>query len=314
MKRIFLTAIMALTFAATSWAQQFEQLWATGSAVPNGTQQLVKRPDGMFRFAGSLNAGELKIMTTAEYEQGTTQFLKPQFVDSYLINNGLSYSVTSDASQPGWVVSFQEDTYRFLIDPNSRRLTGELMLPWNEVLIAGSAFRGGSDRVEWKRDNMLPFVRDHENPYVFTWEGELGIYNNVVEPGRFKLEGQMTWGPRELHPYVQDESLLECTQMRTGGDDTKWKVSQQGTYRITVDLFNETFHAELVSPQNAPQTSEPTKVKSNETTSIAPSSMKAQEGTTASIYNLQGVRQPALCQGMNIVKQADGSVCKVYVR
>ncbi len=110
MKRIYLTAIMALTFAATSWAQQFEQLWATGSAVPNGTQQLVKRPDGMFRFAGSLNAGELTIMTTAEYEQGTTQFLKPQFVDSYLINNGLSYSVTSDASQPGWVLSFQEDT------------------------------------------------------------------------------------------------------------------------------------------------------------------------------------------------------------
>ena len=61
-----MTAIVALGFAATSWAQQFDELWATGSAVPDGTQQLVKRSDGLFRFAGPLNEGELKIMTTAE--------------------------------------------------------------------------------------------------------------------------------------------------------------------------------------------------------------------------------------------------------
>lgn len=313
MKQICITAILALSFTATSWAQQFDELWATGSAVPNGTQQLVKRPDGQFRFAGALNAGEVKIMTTEVYQQGTTQFLRPQFVDSYLINNGLNYSVTTDVSQAGWVVSFQEDTYRFLIDPNARRLTGELMLPWNEVLIAGSAFPGGSDRVEWKRDNMLPFVRDHENPYVFTWEGELGVYNNVVEPGRFKLEGQMTWGPRELHPYVQDESILETTQMRMGGDDTKWNVSQQGTYRITVDLFNETIHAELIEASAAVSSYD----GNDEVTAIENHdlcSMDEKRGRLASIYNLQGVRQPTLSQGMNIVKQADGSVSKVYIR
>lgn len=304
-----MTAIVALGFAATSWAQQFDELWATGSAVPDGTQQLVKRPDGLFRFAGPLNEGELKIMTTAEYQQGTTQFLKPQLVDSYLINNGLTYSVTSDSSQPGWVVSFQEDTYRFLIDPEAHRLQGELMLPWNEVLIAGSAFPGGSDRVEWKRDNMLPFVRDHENPYVFTWEGELGIYDNVVEPGRFKLEGQMTWGPRELHPYVQDENILEATIMRTGGHDTKWCVTQPGTYRITVNLFNETIHGELLSNEapSHPAQGEPTAVAN-------PCTSEKTQPTQKRVYDLRGVRQPALCQGLNIVMQADGSVSKVFCR
>ena len=95
-------------------AQDFESLWATGSAVPEGTVQLTKRPDGQFRFAGALNDGELKIMTTEVYQKGTTQFLKPQLVDSYLINKGLNYVLTSDESQPGWVVSFQENTYRFL--------------------------------------------------------------------------------------------------------------------------------------------------------------------------------------------------------
>ena len=230
-------------------AQSFTALWATGSAVPGGVQQLEQRPDGQFRYAGPLNVGELKVQTTATAQPGTTQYLRPQLVDSYLINNGLQYMVTTDADQPGWVVSFQEDTYCFTVDPFSRRLTGQLLLPWNEVLLAGSAFAGGANSVEWSRDAMLSFERDRQNPYRFTWIGELGVYDDVVEPGRFKLEGQMTWGPRELHPYTQDEDLLQSTQMRQGGDDTKWRVSQHGTYRITVDLLTLDFHAEL--QQNA---------------------------------------------------------------
>ena len=92
---------------------------------------------------------------------------------------------------------------------------------------------------------MLSFTRDRENPYVFTWEGWLGHFN-VVEPDRFKLEGQMTWGPRELHPFTQDEDIRTATQFRQGGDDTKWHVYQEGYYRITIDLSHETIHAEVI--------------------------------------------------------------------
>ena len=303
---LLLSAVVGLPASA----QQFDDLWATGSAVPGGTQQLTKRPDGQFRFIGKLNAGELKVMTTNEFRKGETRFLRPQFVDSYLINNGLAYSLTTDETQDGWVVSFQEDCYTIVVNPNNNTLKGELRYPWNEVLIAGSAFKGGSDRNEWKRDNMLPFVRDHENPYVFTWEGELGIYQNVVEPGRFKLEGQMTWGPRELHPYAQDEDILESTQMRIGGDDTKWSVSQPGTYRITVDLFNETIHSELINgaaPAAADFDQEATAVQNSRGGTAFPPAEK-------SIYNLGGVRQPALLSGINIVRQSDGTVRKVVMR
>ncbi len=296
-----MTVILWLA-AVMAQAQDFQQLWVTGSAVPDGTCELTRRPDGQFRFAGALNAGELKIMTTEYYIKGTTQFLKPQLVDSYLINHGLNYTLTTDESQPGWVVSFQEDTYRLLVDPQARKVTGELMLPWNEVLIAGSAFPGGSDRVEWKRDNMLPFERDHDNPYVFTWVGELGTYDNVVEPGRFKLEGQMTWGPRELHPFAQDEDLLESTQMCTGGADNKWHVWQNGTYRITVDLFRETFHAELLyASSNAEVTGvEILNAENNE--------------TSKKIYHINGTRYPQLRRGLNIVRYPDGTVRKVMCR
>ena len=243
MKRLFLSFIIcALTFSSVA-AQ--DALWATGSALDGETVQLKRRPDGKFTYTGPLNAGELKVMNTAKPTSGT-QYLAPQLTNSYLVNYGLSYVMTTNANKEGWVVSFQEDTYRFVIDPRNSTLTGELLLPWNEMLIAGSAFDNGADSKEWKRDNMLPFKRDRENPYVFTWQGYLGHFD-VVEPDRFKLEGQMTWGPRELHPFVQDEDILTSTQFRQGGDDTKWHVYQEGVYRITVNLYDETIHAEIVA-------------------------------------------------------------------
>ena len=212
------------------------------------------------------------------------------------------YVITSDESQPGWMVSFQEDTYRFLVDPASRKVTGELMLPWNAVFIAGSAFEGGANHVEWNRNGMLPFERDHDNPYVFSWTGELGEFGGVVEPGRFKLEGQMTWGPRELHPYVQDEDLLSSTQMRQGGDDTKWHVYIPGTYHIVVDLFNETFHAELIAGANTYETDG---VDGIDGTS---------DGMPTAVYNMGGVRMPSLQKGLNIVRTSDGKVRKIYCK
>ena len=177
------------------------------------------------------------------------------------------------------------------------------MLPWNEVLIAGSAFLGGSNSVEWDRNAMLPFTRDHNQPYVFTWTGELGVYSDVVEPGRFKLEGQMTWGPRELHPFVQDEDILQASQMRTGGDDTKWRVSQNGTYRITVNLFTETIHAELL---NLPGTTSPTAVIATED--------KRQSGEVVSVYDLSGRPLDKPRKGINLMRMADGSVRKVICK
>ena len=298
--------IALVLFSADAVAQNFERLWATGTAVEEGSVELTRRPDGLFRFAGALKDGELKIQTTETFQKGVTQFLKPQLVDSYLINNGLRYAVTSDEIQPGWVVSFSEETYRFLVDPAAHTVTGELCLPWNEVLIAGSAFAGGSNNVEWNRNAMLPFERDHEDPYVFTWTGELGIFSGVVEPGRFKLEGQMTWGPRELHPFTQDEDILGARQMRQGSDDTKWRVSKAGTYRITVNLFHETIEAELL-----------TDAQQSETDGIH--SLEAQPSLSERAlspvnYDANGMRLQHPRRGLNLVRMDDGTVRKVMVR
>ncbi|MBQ1667012.1 MAG: hypothetical protein II063_03445, partial [Prevotella sp.] len=125
--------------------------------------------------------------------------------------------------------------------------------------------------------------------------------DNVIEPGRFKLEGQMTWGPRELHPYVQDEDILEAQYMRQGGDDTKWRVSKAGTYRIVVDLFYETIHAELVRKAN---TLSPTNIET-----VTPEKEQQVE-----YYDMNGMKMQQLRRGINIVRSSDGTIHKVMVK
>ena len=51
MKRIASIAV-GLLVALTISAQQYKQLWITGSAVPGGTQKLVMVDDDDFKYAG----------------------------------------------------------------------------------------------------------------------------------------------------------------------------------------------------------------------------------------------------------------------
>ena len=69
-----------------------------------------------------------------------------------------------------------------------------------------------------------------------------------------------------------------------------------------VDLFNETFHAELLSDHLLPQED-------------GVGEMKAEPGNTApEVYSIDGVRLPQMQKGLNILRSSDGRVRKVFVR
>ena len=105
---------------------------------------------------------------------------------------------------------------------------------------------GGATEVGWKEGKMLLMTQDLNNPCIWTWEGELKRHPEFEEPTCFKFQGQDRWNPKNLHPYKQGADILQDEQLRTGGSDTKWEVKQEGRYRITIDLFNETVKAELL--------------------------------------------------------------------
>ena len=239
MKRIASIAV-GLLVALTISAQQYKQLWITGSAVPGGTQKLVMVDDDDFKYAGELLPGELKIITTKKVGK-TTQFLAPVLPDANIVNHGAELTVTDRADAQAWQGVVADGHYRFHVSPAAKRLKGEICQPWGELFIGGGATEAG-----WKEGKMLLMKQQLDNPYVWTWEGELKRHEGVEEPTSFKFQGQDRWYPKALHPYKQGTDILTDKRLRTGGSDTKWCISKDGVYRITIDIFNETVNAEWI--------------------------------------------------------------------
>lgn len=217
-----------------------QDLWITGSAVPGGAQKLEKVADNDYKYAGRLNAGELRVATAKKPRKGTC-FFSPVLTDANLVNKGIAYCETTDAKAPAWQVVVSEDRYRLHIYTDRKELRGEIFQPWGELFIAGGATEAG-----WKEGKMLLMKQDLSNPCLWTWEGELKRHPEVEEPTSFKFQGQDRWYPKNLHPYRQGTDVLQDRRLRTGGDDTKWEISRDGRYRITVDLFHETIQADIV--------------------------------------------------------------------
>lgn len=217
-----------------------QDLWITGSAVPGGAQKLEKVADNDYKYAGRLNAGDLRVATAKKPRKGT-RFFSPVLMDANLVNKGIAYCETTDAKAPAWQVVVSEDRYRLHIYTDRKELRGEIFQPWGELFIAGGATEAG-----WKEGKMLLMKQDLNNPCLWTWEGELKRHPEVEEPTSFKFQGQDRWYPKNLHPYRQGTDVLQDRRLRIGGDDTKWEISRDGRYRITVDLFHETIQADIV--------------------------------------------------------------------
>ena len=231
---------MMLLGSMTLSAQKYNELWLVGSAVPGGAQRLQKVSNDDYKYAGTLMAGELRVSTTRKAGKQTT-YLAPVQPDANVVNHGLSWQPTADASSPTWQVVVTEDRYRLHVYPGSHQLRGEIVQPWGELFIGGGATASG-----WKEGKMQLMTRDIKNPFLWTWEGELKEHDGIEEPTSFKFQGQDRWYPKALHPYVQGTDILKDTRLRTGGSDTKWTLSADGIYRISIDLFNETVKAEKV--------------------------------------------------------------------
>ena len=152
-------------------------------------------------------------------------------------------SATQAAKEdPEWNVPFAENRYRFTFNPSKMTVTGEVFIPWGELYIAGGCIASGQAD-KWHVEMALPFTRSVTNPNVWTWVGELKAYRANEQPRRFKLLAQKDWGPRSLHPFTQDEPLLSSTRASERDGDDKWAISDDGWYRITVDVFRETISA-----------------------------------------------------------------------
>ena len=242
MKRFLLIILFSL-FTFHLFAQ--DRYWAVGTAVPGGIQELTPFPGKLFKYTGRLiEGGTLRFRNMEEHKGTSVRYLKPTYEDAYAVTNATPFTLVRDSTTSLWTVPLTEDVYRITIDLNAKTLTGELFRPWNELFIVGGATECG-----WVTYTFLPFTRDESEVCTWDWTGELKERQEFGEPRRFKFEGQNAWEPKVLHPFSQDEDILQSTQILTGGSgDNKWSIREEGFYHIRVDVFRETVHAEYLGP------------------------------------------------------------------
>lgn len=75
---------------------------------------------------------------------------------------------------------------------------------------------------------------------TFTWEGNLYTPDSSDPQHVFKFLGQKDWGPVAIYASAPNTEITtdetQTFNVVYGGDDNKWKVMQEGYYRLTLTL------------------------------------------------------------------------------
>ena len=257
MKR-FLLAIGCLLLVMGASAQT--RLYVRGSAVPGGVQQLTRFSTSTsgnytFKYHGKLLPGDLYI-TTTDVPRVSSYYYAPKLVDSNIVTDKTDYLQKRDSVGAEWVVLFEADNYRFTVDTSNKQVTGELFARWYEAWICGGCVadeqgKGISGQEgHWQITAGQAMVQSTVDPNVFEWTGLLKSYSYNQEPKRFKINGQYGWGPKVLHPFTQDASILTASQVwYNGSEDYKWSIKSDGYYRIRINVFEETIEGEYLGTE-----------------------------------------------------------------
>lgn len=126
-------------------------------------------------------------------------------------------------------------------------IDGNLPIKTTNLYVVGDATPNG-----WNIDNPTPLTATAEDPLVFTWEGNL--YTGEL---KFCLVTG-SWDAAFIRPMEngteinRDAIVAAPFQMHAGDPDEKWRVTEAGIYRLTVDCRNWTISTSFVRTQDAP--------------------------------------------------------------
>lgn len=296
MKRTILFYILCSLIPALSTQAQ-TRLFVRGSAVPGGIQQLTRFSTKesnkfTFKFHGKLLPGDLYI-TTTDIPRTSSYYYAPKQVDANIVTSGTGYAQQRDSVGAEWAVLFEADNYRFTVDVTNKQVSGELFVRWYEAWICGGCVEDeqgkgiSGQEGHWQITAGKQMEQNWEDPNVFEWTGLLKAYSYNQEPKRFKINGQYGWGPKVLHPYTQDASILTAKQLwYNGSEDYKWVINKDGYYHIKVNVFKETIEGQYLGAEENPDgIDDLNDLKESKTT----------------IYNLAGQRLSKPQHGLNII-------------
>lgn len=240
-------------------ASSQSRIYIRGSAVPGGIQQLTRFSTSTsgqytFKFHGKLLPGNLYITTTSS--ANPSYYYAPKLVDTPIVTDKADYVQKRDSTGSEWAVLFEADNYRFTVDVTKKQLTGELFTRWYEAWICGGCVEDeqgkniSGQEGHWQISSGKQMEQSWDDPNVFEWIGLLKNYTYNQEPRRFKINGQYGWSPKVLHSFTQDASILTAKQLwYNGSEDYKWRIGNDGFYRIKVNVFEETIEGEFLGEE-----------------------------------------------------------------
>lgn len=219
-----------------------EELWITGSAIPNNIAKLSNAYGiANFLYIGELKQGDFKIITT-EAINDFTQYIVP-LEEDVDVTGETRLVITGNAEAPGWSVQVDDPVYKIKINLVANKSNAQIFKSPENLYMVGGAVECG-----WNAGEAIPMTKDEQNPDVFIFDGELKIRPDNEESNLFKILGQLDWNPYSLHPYNENEPILEAGFLQVSTGDNKWAINenQQGRYILKVNTLYETIEARYI--------------------------------------------------------------------
>lgn len=213
-------------FTATAYQPVSNTLYLLGSASPNSWDAgkaiaLTPQSDPtIFIYQGTLNAGELKFITS----QG-------QFLPSYQKGADDSHLVyrTLDSEPDNKFTVSTAAVYKVIVSLLDLTVSiSKLDLPpYSGIYMVGSAAPNG-----WDISNSTQLVQNADNPFIFTYKG-------VMQAGEFKfpVNRNSDWGQ---DMFMKTDSAHMYLHKGGAADDNKWSIAKKGYYTITLNLSDNT--------------------------------------------------------------------------
>lgn len=217
-----------------------EHLYAIGSATPGGWEwnqaaELRKESDYIFIYEGELNAGEIKFSGEKSWDGS---FIHSPSDGVKINKDGVEdekFEYYAGGNDNKWKVEVQ-GKYRLTLDLKHWTIKSEFLGELQKethIYMIGDATKGG-----WAWVNAQEFTQDASNKDVFTWEGKL-------TEGTFKMSEEKDfkapfYRPSSANVTVDASGVSASDMVFTASPDDQWKVTEAGTYQITIDINNKT--------------------------------------------------------------------------
>ena len=217
-----------------------EHLYIIGSATPGGWEweqatELTKSSDYIFVYEGELKTGELKFSGEKDWDDS---FIHSPLDGVKINKDGVEdekFEYYAGGNDNKWKVEVQ-GKYRLTLDLEHWTIKSEFLGELQKethIYMIGDATAGG-----WAWDKAQEFTQDASNKDVFTWEGQL-------TEGTFKMSEEKDYNapfyrPSSANVTVDASGVSASDMVFTASPDDQWKVTEAGTYQITIDINNKT--------------------------------------------------------------------------